>query len=158
MTAEQIHTALQEKLSGAVLEFKGDIPQPFLTIDPARMAEVASFLRDDPELDFDFCNCVSGVDFNDGQLGAVYHLSSMSKRHSLVLKAIVPKDNPHIRSVADVWGGASWHEREAWDMVGIIFDGHPDLRRILLPDDYPGHPLRKDFQVPEFYNGMKVPY
>ncbi len=158
MTAEEIYTALQGKLGDAVRELKADVLQPFIVVDPAKLAEVALFLRDDPEMDFDYCNCVSGVDYNDGTLGAVYHLSSMSKKHKIVLKAIVPKDQPNVRSTAEVWGGASWHEREAYDMVGIIFDGHPDLRRILLPDDYPGHPLRKDFEVPEFYNGIKVPY
>jgi NADH-quinone oxidoreductase subunit C len=158
MTAEEIYNALKEKLGDAVRELKPDVKQPFITADPAKLFDVALFLRDDPEMSFDYCNCVSGVDYNDGNLGAVYHLSSMTKKHSIVVKAIVPKENPHVRSTAEVWGGAVWHEREAYDMVGIVFDGHPDLRRILLPDDYPGHPLRKDFQVPEFYNGMKVPY
>ena len=158
MTADEIFKGLQGKLGDAVRELTGDVPQPFITVDPARLHEVAAFLRDDPEMDFDFCSCVSGVDYNDGNLGAVYHLNSMTKKHAIVIKAIVPKEQPNVRSTADVWGGAIWHEREAYDMVGIIFDGHPDLRRILLPDDYPGHPLRKDFEVPEYYNGMKVPY
>lgn len=158
MTADAIFKALQEKLGDAVKELAADVQQPFITVDPAKLTEVAAFLRDDPEMAFDYCSCVSGVDYNDGNLGAVYHLNSMTKKHSIVLKAIVPKDQPHVRSAADVWGGALWHEREAYDMVGIMFDGHPDLRRLLLPDDYPGHPLRKDFQVPEYYNGMKVPY
>jgi len=70
----------------------------------------------------------------------------------------VPKDNPHVPSVESVWKTANWHEREAYDLIGVVFDGHPDLRRILLPDDWEGHPLRKDYKVPEFYNGMKVPY
>jgi NADH-quinone oxidoreductase subunit C len=82
----------------------------------------------------------------------------MTHKHKIVLKAITPKDNPRVQSVSFVWGTANWHEREAFDMYGIDFDGHPDLRRILCPDDYPGYPLRKDFKVPEFYNGMKVPY
>ncbi|MEX0602057.1 MAG: NADH-quinone oxidoreductase subunit C, partial [Bacteroidota bacterium] len=68
------------------------------------------------------------------------------------------KEQPHIQSVSGVWGTANWHEREAYDLIGIVFDGHPDLRRILLPYDWEGHPLRKDYKVPEFYNGMKVPY
>jgi NADH-quinone oxidoreductase subunit C len=88
----------------------------------------------------------------------VYHLASVVHNHKIVLKAICTKENPHVQSVADVWGTANWHEREAFDLIGIVFDGHPDLRRILLPYDWEGHPLRKDYKVPEFYNGMKVPY
>jgi NADH-quinone oxidoreductase subunit C len=76
----------------------------------------------------------------------------------IVLKASCAKDAPHVASVSLIWGTADWHEREAFDLMGIIFDGHPDLRRILLPADWEGHPLRKDYKVQEFYNGMRVPY
>ena len=158
MMAEEIFQALRQKTGDAVREIRTDVQQPYILVDPSRMADVALVLRDDPALSFDYCSCVSGVDYSDGTLGAVYHLASMTHKHKIVLKAIVPADNPHVRSTADVWGGANWHEREAYDMMGIVFDGHPDLRRLLCPDDYPGHPLRKNFQVPEFYNGMKVPY
>lgn len=82
----------------------------------------------------------------------------MKWNHKIVLKVNVTADDPHCASVEGVWRTADWHEREAYDMFGIIFDGHPDLRRILMPDDWEGFPLRKDFQVPEFYHGMKVPY
>jgi NADH-quinone oxidoreductase subunit C len=78
--------------------------------------------------------------------------------HKIVLKVDVPADHPRCRSVEAVWKTANWHEREAFDLYGIVFEGHPDLRRILLPDDWEGYPLRKDYQVPEYYNGMKVPY
>ena len=74
------------------------------------------------------------------------------------LRAYVPIDDPRIASVSRVWRTADWHEREGYDMFGIVFEGHADLRRILLPDDWEGHPLRKDYTVPEYYNGMKVPY
>jgi NADH-quinone oxidoreductase subunit C len=102
--------------------------------------------------------CLSGVDYAKDVLGVVYHLCSMTKRHKITLKADVPAADPRLPSVVSVWPSAGWHEREAYDMFGILFTGHPDLRRILLPEDYPGHPLRKDFKVPEFYQGMKVPY
>jgi NADH-quinone oxidoreductase subunit C len=98
------------------------------------------------------------VDFADGNLGVVYHLYSLPKRHKVTLKVIIPKDTPNVKTVSGVWATADWHEREAYDMIGIIFDGHKYLRRILLDDDWVGHPLRKDFEVPEFYHGMKVPY
>lgn len=158
MTAEDICKQVQARFGEAVIEIKLDVQQPFLVIDPKRMKEVSLFLRDDQALQFDYCSCVSGVDYSDGKLGAVYHLASMVHKHKIVLKAFCTKENPHIQSVASVWGGADWHEREAYDLFGILFDEHPDLRRILLPYDWEGYPLRKDYKVPEFYNGMKVPY
>jgi len=88
----------------------------------------------------------------------VYHLNSTKWNHKIVLKAEVTADNAHCQSVEAVWKTANWHEREAFDMYGVVFDGHPDLRRILMPDDWDGYPLRKDYQVPEYYHGMKVPY
>ena len=91
-------------------------------------------------------------------LQLVYHLYSFVHYHKIILKVIVPKDNPVVQSVYDVWATAEWHEREAFDMVGMKYENHPDLRRILCPDDWEGYPLRKDYKVQEFYNGMKVPY
>jgi NADH-quinone oxidoreductase subunit C len=82
----------------------------------------------------------------------------MKWNHKFTLKVEVNVDHPHVQSVESVWKTANWHEREAYDMVGVIFDGHPDLRRILLPDDWDGFPLRKDYKVAEYYRGMKVPY
>ena len=116
------------------------------------------FLRDAERTRFDLLMCLSGMDYTGGKLGVVYHLNSTSLHHSITLKVQVTADAPHVESVAQVWKTANWHEREAFDMFGIVFDNHPDLRRILLPDDWEGHPLRKDYQVPEYYNGMKVPY
>jgi NADH-quinone oxidoreductase subunit C len=98
------------------------------------------------------------MDYTGGKLGVVYHLHSMKWNHKIVIKVEVPAENPHVPSVESVWKTANWHEREAYDMIGVIFNGHPDLRRMLLPEDWVGHPLRKDYQVQEFYNGMKVPY
>jgi NADH-quinone oxidoreductase subunit C len=98
------------------------------------------------------------MDYTKGKLGVVYHLHSLKWNHKIVMKTEVSAENPHVRSVEAIWKTANWHEREAFDMYGIVFDGHPDLRRILMPDDWEGYPLRKDFAVPEYYNGMKVPY
>jgi NADH-quinone oxidoreductase subunit C len=100
---------------------------------------------------------LSGVDLK-GRLAVVYQLFSMVKKHKITLKVEVPTDAPNVQSVESIWKTANWHEREAYDLYGITFIGHPDLRRILLPYDWEGHPLRKDYQVPEYYNGMKVPY
>ena len=158
MSPQEIHDNLKAKFGDAILEAKLDALQPWIRVDDHRIKEICLFLHDEPTFQFDFLMCLSGIDYNNGTLGAVYHLSSMSHKHKIVLKATCPKDNPRIQSVSSVWGTANWHEREAYDMYGIVFDEHPDLRRILCPDDYPGFPLRKDFKVPEFYNGMKVPY
>jgi NADH-quinone oxidoreductase subunit C len=159
MTSQEIVTTLKTQFPEAVLDAKTEgVLEPFVKIVPEKVQEVAQFLRDNAETRFDFLMCLSGVDLGKGFLGVTYHLYSMSVRHKITLKVEVPADKPEVPTVTFVWPSANWHEREAYDMVGINFIGHPDLRRILLPEDYPGHPLRKDFKVPEFYQGMKVPY
>lgn len=150
---------LQETFGEAIAEVKeGAAGDPFIRIAPERIKEIALHLRDDEKFRFDYLMCLSGLDPGGDALAVVYHIASMKLKHKLVLRADVPVSDPKIPSVDAVWPSAGWHEREAWDMYGIVFEGHPDLRRILLPEDYPGHPLRKNFRVPEFYDGMKVPY
>ncbi len=159
MTPKEISEKLKSTFGDAIVEIKVEgVVDPYVKVAPAKMEEVARYLRDDADLQFDFLMCLSGIDLGKNLLGVVYHLSSMTKRHKITVKTEVPREKAEIPSVVSIWAGANWHEREAYDMVGITFIGHPDLRRILLPDDYPGHPLRKDFKVPEFYQGMKVPY
>ncbi|HUI30385.1 MAG TPA: NADH-quinone oxidoreductase subunit C [Candidatus Acidoferrales bacterium] len=159
MNANEIHDKVKSKFPEAVIEFKPEaVTEPFIVVRSEMIREVAQFISEDPELKFDYLICLSGVDFNDGNLGIVYHLSSMPKRHRIVLKVKVPKDKPEVPSVESVWKTANWHEREAFDLFGIVFLDHPDLRRILLPDDWEGFPLRKDYKVQEYYQGMKVPY
>lgn len=158
MSPQEIHDNLKARFGDAILESKLDAVQPWIAVSEKRVREVCGFLRDEDAFAFDYLSCLSGVDYPDGRLGVVYHLFSMSRKHKIVLRTSCTRENPHIQSVSAVWGTANWHEREAYDMFGIIFDDHPDLRRILCGDDYPGYPLRKDFKVPEFYNGMKVPY
>ena len=159
MTPQEISEKLKARFSESITDVKIDgVLDPFIKIAPAKIAEVGEFLRDDADLQFDFLMCLSGVDYTKGVLGVVYHLYSMTKRHKITLKVDVPADKAEVPSVTNIWPSANWHEREAYDLFGIKFNGHPDLRRILLPDDWDGYPLRKDFQVPEFYQGMKVPY
>lgn len=88
----------------------------------------------------------------------VYHLYSIPFNKALAVKIIVPRDHPEVPSVAHIWRTANWHEREAFDLLGIHFAGHPDLRRILLPADWEGHPLRKDYQEQSTYRGISVKY
>ncbi len=159
MIPQEIHAALQQKFPGAILDAKLDgVIDPFIRVAPDRIRDIALFLRDDAQMLFDSLMCLSGIDYTGGKLGVVYHLNSTGLTHKIVLKVDVTVENPHCQSVESVWKTANWHEREAFDLYGILFDGHPDLRRILMPDDWEGHPLRKDYQVPQFYHGMKVPY
>ena len=159
MTPQEIHSTLTGRFGDGILDAKLEgVINPYIKIAPDRMNEVALFLRDDGRLLFDSLMLLTGMDYTGGKLGVVYHLDSMKLNHKIVLKVEVTIEQPHVQSVESVWKSANWHEREAYDMYGIVFDGHPDLRRILMPDDWEGYPLRKDFKVPEFYNGMKVPY
>jgi NADH-quinone oxidoreductase subunit C len=159
MIPQEIHDVLKTQFGEAVLEAKLEgVLDPFIKVAPGKILEVAKFLRDDEQTAFDLLMCLSGMDYTGGKLGVVYHLDSTKKGHKIVLKVDVTTDDPHCQSVESIWKTANWHEREAFDLFGILFDGHPDLRRILMPDDWEGYPLRKDYRVPEFYNGMKVPY
>jgi NADH-quinone oxidoreductase subunit C len=117
-----------------------------LVIPVARLLEVAAFLREDPELDFAQLSWISGVDWlpREPRFEVVYGLLSMSRAFRMNLKVPVPEDNPRVPTVIGVWPSADWLERETYDFYGIEFTGHPDLRRILLPEDWVGWPLRKD--------------
>jgi len=158
MTAQEIFESLKTRFGDAILELKADLTSPSIKISPTVTPDVARFLRDDEQMQFDFLSSLSGVDLREGKLAVVYHLASMTRRHTIALRVEVTAESPQVPSVESIWKTANWHEREAFDLIGIVFTGHPDLRRILLPYDWEGHPLRKDYQVPEFYNGMKVPY
>jgi NADH-quinone oxidoreductase subunit C len=120
-------------------------------------------LRDDPALRFELCSSVSGVDYGtevEQRLHAVYHLTSMTYRRRIRLEVAVDVDDAHVPSVVKIYPTADWHERETWDMFGIVFDGHPALTRILMPDDWVGHPQRKDYPlggIPVEYKGASIP-
>jgi len=137
-----------------------DSLEPFITIPASELVSICEFLRYDPELIFDALLCLSGVDrsADDDTMEVVYHLQSMTHIHQVVIKTIVPKETPRLSTVEHLWKGANWHEREVYDLYGVVFDNHSDLRRILLPDDWEGYPMRKDYQEPDTYRGMKVPY
>ncbi|TVQ70797.1 MAG: NADH-quinone oxidoreductase subunit C [Balneolaceae bacterium] len=159
-TPEELHRILADKFGDEVFELKQDEPvAPWIIVKAEQIREVSKFLRDEPGLRFDALMCLSGVHYHkENALGVTYHLFSTSEKHKLTLKVIMPEEDAHLPTVEQIWKTADWHEREAYDMFGIRFDGHPDHRRILCPDDWEGYPLRKDYQVQEFYRGMKVEY
>ena len=126
-----------------------------LHVNVSRLVEVSMILRD--KLKFEMCLGVSGVNYPDDkgrELHAVYPLLSMTNNQRIRLEVSVPDSHPHIPSLVEVWAGNNWNERETFDMFGIIFDGHPGLTRILMPDDWQGHPQRKDYAL----GGISVEY
>lgn len=159
--AEEIFQLLKDNFPESNLELKTDQPtEPVLLVRPNEIDKMSVFLHDNQELQFDSLVLLSGVDEVKANLLSVYyHIESTSLKHKIVLKVVTDRSNPEVNSVISVWKGADWHEREAYDMYGIKFTNHPDLRRILMPYDWEaGYPLRKDYENPEFYQGMKVPY
>lgn len=121
----------------------------------AELMAVMGVLRDDPELQFDFLQNLTAVDWVKREVfQVVYHLFSYAHRHEICVRVDLPRATPHVASVVSLWPTANWHEREQFDLLGVVFEGHPDLRRLLMPDDWVGHPMRKDFQEPKSYRGM----
>src|SRR4051794_4135808 len=174
MTAAEIVSILEERFGDRIKSKKLDAIDPFVVVEPGAILEVCRFLHDDQRLDFSFLNCISGVDYLEPDpkkapkagfephTEVVYHLSSFSKRHRLVLKLVLPrwKDDkpgqlPEVPSVTPIWRAAEWHEREVYDLSGVWFTGHPELTRILLAEDWEGHPLRKDYEYPLEYHGIR---
>ncbi len=167
---DQLKSKFGDQITGASL----DQIDPWIEVAAEGLVEIGTHLRDDPALAFDYLNCISGVDYLhtderkakkagwEPHLEVVYHLYSMQHKHSLVLKVILPrwKDDkdgqlPEVPSVSSVWSAADWHEREVYDLTGVRFVGHPNLRRILCPEDWSGHPLRKDYEMPLEYHGIR---
>jgi NADH-quinone oxidoreductase subunit C len=157
--------ALQEAYPGfgeAITRVIVDRGELTLHVLPGRVAEVCQVLRDSQNHRFELLSSVSGVDYIDqpDRFHVVYHLTSMTYRRRIRLETAVPLDNAHVASVTRVYPTADFHERETWDMFGIVFDGHPGLTRILMPDDWQGHPQRKDYPlggVPVEYKGAQIP-
>jgi len=164
MIFEDIKLLLIEKFGTDVIagEETGGL-QPALLINPDKIAEVCLELRNNEKTYFDMLSSITGVDYGTetNRFGVVYHLASIPYQTQLTLK--ISKENsreledlPAFPTVTSVYRTADWHEREAYDLVGIFFEGHPDLRRILLPDDWEGFPLRKDYKNAEFYKGIRI--
>lgn len=176
MNVDEILDKLKSEFPQSQFNIENELPaESYIIVNPLELPKICEFLRDDKSFLFDSLMNLSGVDDNnavkvkddDGNeefegrtLSVYYHLHSMALDHKVSIKVSVPIETPEIESVESIWKCADWHEREAYDMFGIIFLNHPNLTRILMPYDWDegSYPLRKDFETPEFYNGMKVPY
>jgi NADH-quinone oxidoreductase subunit C len=157
MDAAAICQRIQARFGDRVRETDLNAKDPWLVVDGEAIADVARFAHDDPDLRFDALSNLSGVDYKDrGYIEVVYHLYSYPHRHAIVLKARTPRDEAVMPTVEGVWKAANWHEREVYDLLGVTFTGHSDLRRLLMPEDWVGHPLRKDFVEPEEYHGIST--
>ncbi len=164
MAPEEICDILRERFGEAITDTVLGARRPYVVVEADRWAEVATFLRDDERMRFNMLQCISSVDLlEDNKLAAVYDLFSIpvagpgpcpKLRHHFAVRVEVDRDAPHIPTVSHLWSAADWHEREAYDLMGIVFDGHPNLLRILCPDDWEGHPLRKDYEFPVEYHGI----
>ncbi len=155
MTVQEISERLASRFAGGILESHPESKHPRVHVDASNWRGIAEYLRRDPSLQFDWLANLSGVDYAaDGKMAVVYELWSFELGHTFAVKVYCSRENPHVPSVSDLWRAADWHEREAFDLLGIVFDGHPDLRRILCPEDWVGHPLRKDYAFPREYHGV----
>jgi NADH-quinone oxidoreductase subunit C len=153
--SQELHLVLEERFGKDVVELV-DAVDPYTVIkDVSRFLDVMRFLRDDKEMRFDFLRSVTGVEYLETeQIASVYHLFSYDLEHAHVVKFLCARANPEVPSVEKLWPTANWFERESFDLVGIIYLGHSDLRRIMLPDDWIGHPLRKDYVEEPDYHGI----
>jgi len=175
MTPADIHQSLVARFGDAITGAKLDALDPWIEVRPDAIVEVSRFLKTESSLKFDGLNDLTAVDYcepdaakqkkfgHEPHLEVVYHLYSYTHKHWLVMKVKLPrwKDDqpgqiPELETVSGVWAIADWHEREVYDLMGIRFLNHPNLRRILTSEDWVGHPLRKDYQVPEEYHGIRV--
>lgn len=155
MEAQAIRDKLFEAFPEAIGELDVSGKDPFVIVEADRIADVCLLARDAEGLECDYLSNLGAIDVGEN-LGVVYHLFSLRHKHTLVLKVFVARQSPHVPTVVGVWPAANWMEREAWDLMGIVFDGHPDLRRLLLPGNWEGHPLRKDYQEQPDYKGIST--
>ena len=157
MDAAAIQKKLEAEFGGAVGPVTKGSVESWIGVDADKIDQVTRFLRDDPDTRFDNLSNLSGVDYPArGHIEVVYNLMSYPKRHELTLKVAADREAPRVPSVCGVWPAANWLEREVYDLLGVQFIGHPDLRRILLPDDWIGNPLRKDYVEAPSYHGIST--
>ncbi|HZY81428.1 MAG TPA: NADH-quinone oxidoreductase subunit C [Cyclobacteriaceae bacterium] len=154
---EFLNIILESDPSAAVVP--NSTPQT-IAVDPKKLITVAENLLRSSQTYFDQLSCVTGIDngVEAKTMEVIYHLYSIPYNFSVALKVILPRENPVVPTLSSVWKSANWMERETFDMYGIVFEGHPDLRRILMPADWDGYPLRKDYKEQEKYREIQVKY
>lgn len=156
-TPEEILRLLQRHCPDIILASTAGGLHPHVTIGPEGLIPVCRFLKDEPSLRFDLLRCISAVDWpQKNGIELSYDLMSIRFSHTFAVKLVLDRARPEVDSVSAIWPAADWHEREAFDLMGVLFRNHPDARRILMPDDWSGHPLRKDYRDPIEYHGLKV--
>lgn len=157
MTPTEIKETLDQQFPGSVIDNE-ELAESQIELKPDQWLEIATYLKNDPGLNFDQLECVTGIDTGeDGPLQSRYNLHSMEHRHKIEVVISLDRNNPKVASIEQVWRVGDWFERETYDMFGIIYEGHRDLRRILCPEDWEGWPLRKDYEAQETYHGIVVP-
>jgi NADH-quinone oxidoreductase subunit C len=157
MQAQEIYAVLEHEFPGKVSDFMGEALEPYLRVDGTSIVDVCRFLRDRGGMDFEVLSDLTAVDWpKEEKIQVVYHLFSYTHNHQIVLKVDLPRDNPKIATIESVWKVANWFEREVYDLFGVIFENHSDLRRIMLPEDWIGYPLRKDYVEQEEYDGIST--
>lgn len=147
LPAAEITRRLQARFGEDLLEASEALGQAVVRVAPERYRELVGTLRDDAEFACDFLDFVSAVDRGEDGMEVVVQLWSTSHRHQVRVKVAAGTDEPRVRSISDMYPGANWHERETWELFGIDFEGHPQLVKLLLPEQFEGHPLRKDFAL-----------
>ena len=158
MTEQEIYANLSAKFGAKVVELiEEETLNPTVLVESAAVADICTHLKDDETLQFDSLMNLAGHD-PDGEsdLSVIYHLYSTTLDHYISLKLFTSRETPEAESVANLYRTADWHEREAYDLYGVKFNNHPDLKRILMEEDWEGHPLKKDYQPAEFYRGMRI--
>ena len=155
MTTVEIHERLKARFGDAVGPLTEPKIDPWCVVQKERLVEVCRFLKAEPGLELDFLEDLTAVDWpKKNVIEVVYHLVSYKHRHVLKLKVEADRAAAVVPTVEGVWKTANWFEREVYDLFGVDFPGHPDLRRIMLPDDWVGHPLRKDYQEAGGWHGI----
>ncbi len=156
---EAILTLIRQITSEDIIEIPSSTPFGVI-IKKEILLSVCTQLYNNPASYFDMLSCITGVDNGPetGTMEVIYHLYSIPFNQSLALKVILSRENPEVESIVSIWKTANWLEREVFDMFGIVFKNHPDLRRILMPADWKGYPLRKDYKHEEYYRGVKIDY
>jgi NADH-quinone oxidoreductase subunit C len=174
MAGQAFLDRLKAKFGDAVTGANLTAIDPWIEVSPAGLVPLCTYLRDESDLRFNFLNCITCVDYLETDpkkvakaefqphLELIYHLWSLQHKTSLVIKVMLPRwkndalgELPEVPTVSGVWSTANWHEREVFDLSGVFFTGHPDLRRILCPEDWVGHPLRRDYEMPLEYHGVR---